>query len=144
MGGLEVSTVVSSKQGLDDLTDILFFSKLLSQAWPSVEKVTTRVVAFLNEFNSLTESSSIFSIIELKAKYQTRGRFIKIRKDDAMQILDSGDREATLKSARTIYKSTESWTVQTSSRFNLEAVETSEKQSVLNSFKSSLYKFNLL
>ena len=56
----EISTVI-------DNIDILFFSKIMSKMWPDAGAVASRLKSFAAD-------SKTMSGVELKAKYQTRGK----------------------------------------------------------------------
>ena len=56
----EISTVYDNE-------DILFFSKLLSKMWPDAAAVTRRLQNFADDTRTM-------SGVELKAKYQTKGK----------------------------------------------------------------------
>lgn len=61
IGAFEVSTVV------DNNTDILFYSKMMSSMWPHAGSLAGRITEFIEDSKKSMKGA------ELKAKYQTTG-----------------------------------------------------------------------
>ena len=65
LGAFEVSTVATTKDGV--MTDVLFYSKILSNIWPHVGTLTAKISRYFEDQKRETPSS--FGGLNLKKRY---------------------------------------------------------------------------
>ena len=92
MGAFEVSTVFPSKPVpgcFNQITDIMFYSKLLGQMWPNVQSIANRVIRYLDElaqFSVPRFGNNDINAEYLKQKYHHSGRFVKLKRSTTPRL----------------------------------------------------------